>query len=78
MASPGARVLKHQNANKVRVSASCSTPNLEGQSISSLHSTALKSIPSMGGCYIDTGITSKFTDASQLSLPAKSKKGLVL
>jgi len=72
MASPFAEVLKQQNVNKVRVSASCTTPDLEGQSISSLHSTALKSVPSMGGSYINTGITSKFTDASQLSHPAKS------
>jgi hypothetical protein len=57
----------------VRVSASCPTPTLEGQSIS-LHSTALKSIPSMGGCYVGIGITSKFTHTSQLSHPAKCQK----
>jgi hypothetical protein len=72
MASPVAGVLKQQNVNKARVLASCLTPNLEGQSISSLHRTALKSIPSMGVRYIDASITSKFTDASQLSHPAKS------
>jgi hypothetical protein len=74
MASPVTGILKKQNVNKVRVLASCLTPNLEGQSISSLHRTALKSIPSMGVCYIDTSITSKLTDAIQLNL----KKGLVL